>query len=250
MSFSAVFLGTGSASSALGNSSCLIEKDRHPWLLIDCGHDTLSRYAEYCQGSLPSHIFITHLHFDHIGGLEQLFFKSTLGDHQANLYVPAPLVPTLCTILSNTGMAEGKTNVWDSLRLIPVLNQFWHQEYSFCTYPARHHAPNSAFSLHLPGVFFYSGDTRPTPEVLHHNVQQGEVIFHDCCVNSNPSHCGVEDILREYDANTLERLMAYHYFSPREAALLNQKGIATITEKQRISLPYQHTVSPVFAKLG
>lgn len=237
MTFSAFFLGTGSANNqGLGNASCLIEQNGKPWLLIDCGHDTLNRYFDVHK-QLPAALFITHLHFDHIAGLEQLYFQAEFSYHtKPIIYVPALLVPQLCRILENTGLAEGRKNVWDTLQIVPVLESFWHEGVQFKSYPVRHHRPNTAFCLHLPGVFFFSGDTRPIPEILHHLVQQNELIFHDCSTKSNPSHSGVEDLKLEYLSNTLERIFVYHYKSLQECAEFENQGLKVVRPGQRLFL--------------
>ena len=236
MCFSARFLGVGSAHSQ-HSSSCVIERHGRPWLMIDCGFQSLSRYQAATQGNLPHAVFVTHLHFDHIGGLEQLFYQSRFQtNHQPRLFVPASLVYRLTQIFSNTGLAEGKVNLWDQLHIVPVLNEFWLDEVKFQVYPVRHHEPGSAYALHLPGVFFYSGDTRPVPEILHHQVRQGEVIFHDVSVKGNPSHTGIQDVLNEYDDEVRSRLVAYHYHDEQDAQLLHEQGIRVAISGTRIHL--------------
>ncbi|KZN45038.1 ribonuclease Z [Pseudoalteromonas luteoviolacea] len=223
---SALFLGVGDASSVeLGNSACLLIRNNLPWLLIDCGHDTLRRFAEVFSNRLPEHIFITHLHYDHVGGLEQLYFKAALAGKPVRLYVPVSLVTQLCAMLRYTKLAEEKTDVWQTFILHPVSEYFWHQDLKVYTYPVRHHAPNSAFALHLPGVMFYSGDTRPIPELLSHVSAKSEIIFHDCAVAGNPSHSGIDDLLREYSGALLSRLCVYHYHSASDRAHFDRAGL-------------------------
>lgn len=236
---SAVFLGTGSAlNQGLGNSACVLEKAHSPWLLIDCGHDTLSRYQEYSQGHLPAFLFITHLHFDHIAGLEQLYYQATINkiEPKPNLYVPASLVTGLTQILHNTGLAEGGINIWDALRIIPVLDRFWHDGCEFRVHPVRHHKPNTAFALHLPGVFFYSGDTKPVPEIMHHEVSQQEVIFHDASMTTNPSHSSVDEVLEQYSPSVIARMFVYHYPTREVGEAIQAKGLQIAKPGERIIL--------------
>lgn len=226
-SVSAVFLGTGSAvNQGLGNSACVIQKEGAPWLLIDCGHDTLARYKDYA-GELPRYTFITHLHFDHIGGLEQLYYQTCI--HQPGftptVFVPSQLVNRLTQILSNTGMAEKGINLWDAMRIVPVFEEFWHDGVAFQVHSVRHHKPNTAFALQLPGSFFYTGDTRPIPEILHHQAVYQEVIFHDATLMGNPSHSGVDELIACYNAETLSRLVVYHYSTREAGELIESKGI-------------------------
>lgn len=224
---SVVFLGTGAAlNQGLGNSACVVQKNESPWLLIDCGHDTLTRYREYA-GELPRHTFITHLHFDHIAGLEQLYYQTCIHkpDFTPTVFVPSQLVNRLTQILSNTGMAETGINVWDAIRIVPVFEQFWFDGCEFKLHAVRHHKPNTAFALQLPGSFFYTGDTRPIPEILHHEAVFQETIFHDATLVGNPSHSGIDELLACYNPETLARLVIYHYPTPEAGQTIAAKGV-------------------------
>jgi ribonuclease BN (tRNA processing enzyme) len=236
--FSANFLGVGAAhATELGNASLVIEKDGEPWLLIDCGFDTLNRYKTRYGNQLPAALFITHCHFDHIGGLEQLYFQARLRGVRPTIYLPHLLVPMVVSVLENTLIAEGNENLWDSFHLVPVLNTFCHQATRLHVYPVRHHQPNSAFSLHMPGYFFYSGDTRPIPELLHHHVNNREVIFHDCSIVGNPSHTGLDDLLKEYSVEVLTRIVVYHYACNEDSIRFAKHNLACAKPDEIIHLP-------------
>jgi ribonuclease BN (tRNA processing enzyme) len=77
--FTMQFLGTGNAQSKPPinfNNNVLITVNGHRWL-IDCG--LLCPLAMYEAGISPLSIdavFISHLHGDHIFGLEELFFTN------------------------------------------------------------------------------------------------------------------------------------------------------------------------------
>src|SRR6478735_1464278 len=69
------FLGVGSSQAVeLGSSGAVLERDGAPLLLIDCGPETLSRYLDR-YGRVPTAIYVTHTHLDHVGGFERLFTK-------------------------------------------------------------------------------------------------------------------------------------------------------------------------------
>ena len=92
------FHGVGNASAVeLGSAMATLEREGVPWLTIDCGGEGLTAFqARY--GDMPRAVFITHVHLDHVAGMERLFVASYFDPArrgQVRLYVPAPLVPVL-----------------------------------------------------------------------------------------------------------------------------------------------------------
>lgn len=224
------FLGVGGASAVtLGNSAAMFERDGQPVLQIDCGF-TAPQSCDLAYGVPAPALFLTHLHLDHCGGLETLFYRLRFAkDVKAplRLFVPAALVVGLHQRFAASAalLAEGGSNFWDVFQLIPVDAGFWWQQLWFDVFPVRHHAPDSAFGLQLCGRFVYTGDTRPIPEQLAHRANRGETIFHDCGLAGNPSHSGLDDLRREYPPSTLAQLVLYHYGSPVEAEALAASGL-------------------------
>lgn len=207
------FLGSGNARSvALGNSSAVLEIAAEEQLVIDFGPSSLPAYQSYYGARLPTAIYITHCHLDHIGGLEALFYAAI--DHPAlvKLYVPAPIVTTLHQRLANleNSLAEGGRNFWDHFQLVPVSEQFWHAGFKFRLFEARHHAPGFCFGMSLPGKFLFTGDTKPIPEIVTHYASQGELIFHDLSLQTQPSHSYLDEVRKAYSADQLARMHFYH----------------------------------------
>lgn len=223
------FLGTGAAHAVeLGNSTAVLECDGKPQLLIDCGPDGVQRYLDG-HGAPPPAIFLTHLHMDHVGGIEQLFHRVWFDAQwrgRIKLYVPAPLVPLMQGRVADypNVLAEGGANFWEAFRLIPCSRGFWHDERWFEVFGTRHHRPGTSFGVALPGSFVWTGDTRPIPEVLDVHAARGELVAHDCSLVGNPSHTGIDDIRREYPQALRERLMLYHYGSAADGEKLEAKG--------------------------
>ena len=84
------FMGVGNAkASALGSAAAVLEVNAQPALLIDCGPRTLDDFAHHYGERLPSAVFLTHLHLDHIGGIEALFYRAYFsGLPPIKLFVP------------------------------------------------------------------------------------------------------------------------------------------------------------------
>lgn len=242
MSLNLTFLGVGSAQAVeLGSASAVLERDGRPLLLIDCGPEALTAYlAKY--GGVPVALFLTHAHLDHVGGMERLFYRVFFDAHhcgRVRVYAPAPLVPILHERLGSYPgvLAEGGANFWDAFQLVPVGREFWHAELRFDVFPVRHHAPMTAFGLGLRGAFVYTGDTRPIPELLGAYGTGQETVFHDCALNGNPSHSGLDDIEREYDASLRSRLVLYHYGSDGDGETMRGRGQRVARRGESFALP-------------
>ena len=229
MSWSLHLLGVGSSQAVeLGSASAVVERDAVPLLMIDCGQEALTAFLAR-HGAPPEAVFLTHVHMDHVGGLERLFYKLYFDPARrgrTRLYVPASVVPHLQSRLADYPgvLAEGGANWWDAFQLVPVSRGFWHAGMWFEVFPVRHHLPDTAFGLRLQGSVVWTGDTRPIPEMLARHADADELIAHDCALIGNPSHSGVDDLEREYDAALRARLLLYHYGSAAEGQALRARG--------------------------
>lgn len=234
------FLGVGSSQAVeLGSPSAVLERDGEPLLMIDCGGEALTAYLER-YGALPPAIFITHTHFDHIGGMERLFFKAYFDSAlrgTIKLFVPASVVPWLQGRVADYPgvLAEGGANYWDAFQLIACSRGFWWQGHWFDVFATRHHQAGSSYGLALQGSFVFSGDTRPIPEVLE-SRPDSELVCHDCGLIGNPSHTGVDDIEREYSSALQKRLVLYHYGSASDGEALSRRGFRVAKAGQPFAL--------------
>jgi len=70
----------------------------------------------------------------------------------------------------------------------------------------------------------WTGDTRPIPEQLAKFADAGELVAHDCALQGNPSHSGIDDLEREYPAALLARCLLYHYGSRADGEALAARG--------------------------
>lgn len=242
MSWALRFLGVGNAQAAvtLGSASAVIERDQRPELMIDCGQEALTAFERQYAG-LPDAVFITHVHMDHVAGLERLFFATYFDPTRrgkVRLYVPVGVLPHLQSRLADYPgvVAEGDANWWDAFQLVPVTRGFWHSGQWYDVFPVRHHLPDSAFALRLPGSVVWTGDTRPIPEMLARFADAGEVVAHDCALHGNPSHTGVDDLEREYPQALLSRCVLYHYASPADAQVLRSRGHRVADPGELLSL--------------
>jgi ribonuclease BN (tRNA processing enzyme) len=236
------FLGTGNAhAQQLGSSCAVLEHASIPILMIDCGPDSVATFRQHYQVRLPGALFLTHCHMDHIGGLENLFYRAYFDQDyhsRIRLYVPVRLIQTLHQRVADyPGMlAEGGVNFWDCFQLIPVTETFWHMDMLFRVFPVRHHQHLSAYGLALSGVFLFTGDTRPIPEIIATYACHGEIIFHDANTRPSPSHTSIHEIDHSYKPEQTRRMVFYHYESHQAALEMEEMGFTVARPGQKFPL--------------
>lgn len=236
------FHGVGNAAAAaeLGSAMATIEHDGQPWLTIDCGPEGLEAFIAH-YGEVPRALFVTHTHFDHIGGFERLFsatYFDTARRGRTRVYVPATVLPLLHQRVAEypNVIAEGGANFWDAFQLIPVGAHFWHAGMRLEPFEVRHHYPGTAFGLRLRGSLVWTGDTRPIPEKLKFAADAGELIAHDCALQGNPSHSGIDDLEREYPPELLARCVLYHYASADDGDTMAARGYRVARRDEVVAL--------------
>jgi len=196
------FLGVGSAFSRKNaNSNILIESGTIK-LLIDCSL-SCPRSIENYELLLKdiTHIFITHLHGDHISGLEEVAFMTRL------VYKQKPIILSTNSLLDrlwNCSLRGGLEYIEqtpgdeiphtlsDFFTLEPVVARKWFtigedSELHLYLHPTDHIKGMESYGLEVeenPGGrekrFLFSGDTKFDEDLILHGFQSCSQIFHDC----------------------------------------------------------------------
>lgn len=225
------FIGTGAAFTLGDNyqSNILLssaQDNKH--MLIDCGSDC-RRGLDKMQVSYDkiSSVFISHLHADHIGGLEWLGFTHFFDPRceRPMLHIADDLVDDLWQHSLMGGMRSLQTERAELQTYFqPNILHGSHKVFSwdgidFELVPTEHVYHGSApmpcygliFSVQDKTVYI-SGDTRFTPEQLNEHYQRADVIFHDC--ETATAHSGVHahfEELCQLPDDIRAKMWLYHF---------------------------------------
>ena len=183
------WLGTGSAFNyALGNNSFYVERPSGKLTLVDCGPTTSGNLLQSGRIGDVTDIAITHLHADHVGGLEALgffhyFVLKHRGDARPKLRMPSD---TLAHDLWEFTLRGGMANILDEhgAPKIATLETFFRVETglqvavdgmpAFAYQPTLHVEGLESYALRLEnGVYFSSDTVEPPPH-------DPKLIFQDC----------------------------------------------------------------------
>ncbi|MEB3828411.1 MBL fold metallo-hydrolase [Phormidium sp. CCY1219] len=200
-----IFLGSGSAFTVgAGNyhSNLLLISDRGNKLLLDCGSDIRFSLHEVGYSHLDiTDIYISHLHSDHVGGLEYIAFTTKFDPRcqKPRLYLSKDLAADLWekTLSGGLRSVEGELNDLDTffeVEKIPRHGSFTWENIEFKLVKVIH-INNGFFVMPTYGLFFeiagqkmfLTTDTQLCVDEIKDYYDRADLIFHDCETSKFPS---------------------------------------------------------------
>lgn len=196
------FIGVGSAFTSMDyfQSNMLLSSDDGVRMLIDCGTDVRHALCDYGVtngnvGSVIDSVYISHLHADHVGGLEWLAI-CTYFNPQAKrpiLYGEGKLLEELWHESLKGGLQVIDTGLcrledFFDCRPLRVGEPFQYRGIKLTMHRMTHIKSNSrsrySYGLLVEnpkmGSFFLTTDTRFDPQLIRELAPGVDIISHDC----------------------------------------------------------------------
>lgn len=231
------FIGAGSAFTLGDNnfqSNLLLEDEKGKRLLIDCGTD--ARWALHELGLSHRHIdavYVSHLHSDHIGGLEWLALKTKFDSlcTKPKLFISSTMAKGLWNNALSAGLSTlqgqyARLSSYFDVRVIDNHNRalednFRWSNLEFSLIQSIHvvHGmkimPCFGLITHINDTcIYFTSDTQYTPDYLHQYYQMADIIFHDCetTILRSGVHAHYRDLC-QLAPEIRQKMWLYHYNS-------------------------------------
>lgn len=187
MSLHLQMIGTGGAfAKKYYNNNGLLSTENYT-LLIDCGNT--AALALHQLGRSPATIdaiLITHIHGDHVGGLEEFaFYMNLVHQQKPVLYIAADLITPLWEHTLKGAMGNGKearlTDYFEVKPLHKGVATTIAEGLTIRLIQTPHMPGKSSYSLVINERIFYSSDMTFQPDLLKKLVYEENItqIFHE-----------------------------------------------------------------------
>ena len=190
------FIGIGSAfNHKLGSNSALIGFNGTN-LLLDCGHDIPYRLEKLNIDSKIKNIWISHLHADHVGGIEEMLFKSKFKfNNKINIMIHEDNETYFRTYLNNSMLAGTGQFIDDYANIIAVKDSFNIQGEIF-NLEKTNHINGMPSHMIIGNDFIFTSDSKVI-DYRNINMDNIKYIFHDTQLNSYPNnvHATLDELL-------------------------------------------------------
>ena len=195
--------------------------------MLDCGSDIRFALRDVGLSHLDiTDIYISHLHADHVGGLEFIGFSTQFDPRcsKPQLYLPESLVNDLWENTLSGGMRsiQGRTATLDTYFNpcpVPDRGTFVWEGKSFQLVPTVH-IEDDREAVESYGLFFeldgtkifFTTDTQFCPDRLRTFYEKADIIFHDCETTPYKStvHSHYDELL-SLPASIRRKMWLYHY---------------------------------------
>jgi len=219
------FLGSGSAFTMDNRQSNMILEDGGKILLIDCGTDIRHSLKQVGLNYKDiDSVYISHLHGDHIGGLEWLalntyFSRIKLPTLYINRFLKTKLWNALASGLETLQGKPGDLTTFFNLGTVTKNGSFRWNNRQFQTVQTVHVmngfeiVPSFGLLFNLNGKrVFLTTDTQFCPEQIKDFYYSADIIFQDCELATFKSgvHAHYEQ-LRTLEDDIKSKMWLYHY---------------------------------------
>ena len=225
-----IFLGTGDAFSKQYYQTNLLLRFNDTNLLIDCGSTcSTSLYHLGIPLGEIQNVFISHLHSDHIGGLEELALQNRyVFRKKVNLFIAENLAQDIWDCCLRGGLEyteDGLATLDDYFNVYPVAMQFTIADRMFEIIPTMHIRDMKTYGLYFNRIF-YTDDTIFNEPMLLQMDPRCDLIIHDCTFKENPVHTYF-DSLASLPEEIRKKIYITHYNDKSEMmrAKTKQYGI-------------------------
>ncbi len=233
------FIGVGSAFTTpeYYQSNLLITARSGKKLLVDCGTDARFSLGECINKRNPCReidaIYISHLHSDHIGGLEWMAFETYFDPDRERpmLFMEENTMRGMwkCSLKGGLGCIEGKVmHLTDYFNCRPVASDgFFEWEGIRFILMKMPHVITGYKNFYSYGLLmeeirlqktrnnskvFFTTDTQFRPDLISKIAEKASVIFHDCETNPHKSavHAHYDDLC-SLPFSLRRKIWLYHY---------------------------------------
>lgn len=222
------FLGSASAfydDPDNYQSNILIEKNGKR-LLLDCGSDIRFsiRNADLKMTDIDA-VYISHIHADHVGGLECLGFikKFTPGQHKPLLFASSMVIKDLWSKSLSGGMGSIQGEVADlstffNVKKVKANGHFIWEGITFSIVQTIHimdgymFVPSFGLMFEIDGTkIFWTSDTQHCPNQIMDFYDKVDLIFQDCETSFKSGvHAHYDDLLT-LPLHIRNKMWLYHY---------------------------------------
>lgn len=246
MNVSWTMLGVGNGFSRdILNNNALIEYNGKR-VLIDCGITAMESLNKLgLDFSDIDGIFITHLHFDHSGGLEAAaLFTQFIKHKRIKLFIPEPIYHilwenVLSGCLNNPSVGLTKLEDFFDVFIIKEYESFFIiDELQASWIRTEHIKEKFSCSLVIGRKLFYSSDMICNEKLLIELYQSGiTLFFHDCILHESHTHAYIENIYK-YPKEILNKMYLMHHGVKYTDKLLLKHDVKLLEQHKKMTIDF------------